>query len=248
MRYRHVWPGVLLFGSLVTLLAALLTWGDHFLSPGPSGGIGRLLVLRPGGPPITPIPGQAQAAPALAAGEQPVAAPATAADPEVRAEGGPAVALSADPPPRWTLELGSFAIAEEAERAEALLNRAGFSTVRFRQESGSRLFTVTVVAASTAEALAAAEHLRHDGVPGAVAAEGPQGPMVRLAEGLPLRLAVKVAERVRSAGYEPRVAVGPGFAGQITLRHGNFGSYREAELVGREVARLGLPNEVVQIR
>jgi hypothetical protein len=234
-----------LFASLITLLAALLTWGDHFLSPGPSGGIRRLLALRPGSPPLPPIPGQAQAA----SGVPPLPpAPVPAADPPESTDPEPLAAAPADPPARWALELGSFAIAEEAERAEAVLNRAGFSTVRFRQESGSRLFTVTVTAESTADALAAAERLKQAGLAGALAAEGPHGPMVRVAEGLPLRQAVKMAERVREAGHDPRVAVGPGRAGQITVRHGNFGSYREAEGVGRELARLGLPNEVVQIR
>ena len=51
MRYRHVWPGVLLLACLVTLLAALLTWGDHFLSPGPTGGIRRLLAVWAGSGP-----------------------------------------------------------------------------------------------------------------------------------------------------------------------------------------------------
>ena len=45
MRYRHVWPGVLLLAALALLLVGLLRWGDHFLSPGPSGGIHRLLQL-----------------------------------------------------------------------------------------------------------------------------------------------------------------------------------------------------------
>jgi hypothetical protein len=235
-----------LLASLVTLLASLLTWGDHFLSPGPSGGIRRLLALRPSPPPIPPIHRQAQAAPAMP--EEPRHDVSPAADPADSIEPVSAPVAPSDPPPRWTLELGSFAIAEDAERAEAVLHRAGFSTVRFRQKSGSRVFTVTVVAASTAEALGAAERLKQEGLAGAVAADGVHGPMVRIAEGLPLRQAVKVAERVRDAGFDPRVTVGAGRAGQITVRHGNFGSYREAEVVGRELARLGLPNEVVQVR
>jgi hypothetical protein len=31
------------------------------------------------------------------------------------------------------------------------------------------------------------------------------------------------------------------------LRHGNFTSREEAEAIGREITRLGVPNEVVQI-
>lgn len=52
MRYRHVWPGILLLVALGLLLVGLVSWGDHFLSPGPTGGIHRLLQLwaasRPG--------------------------------------------------------------------------------------------------------------------------------------------------------------------------------------------------------
>src|SRR6185295_18212547 len=58
VRYRHVWPGILLLAALALLLAGLLRWGDHFLSPGPSGGIHRLLQLwaasRPADESITP--------------------------------------------------------------------------------------------------------------------------------------------------------------------------------------------------
>src|SRR5215468_9890072 len=43
VKYRHVWPGVVLLVSLALLLAGLLIWGDHLLSPGPSGGLSRLL-------------------------------------------------------------------------------------------------------------------------------------------------------------------------------------------------------------
>src|SRR5262245_29975875 len=45
MRYRHAWPGLFLVLALSTLLVTLVMWGDHFLSPGPSGGIRRLLQL-----------------------------------------------------------------------------------------------------------------------------------------------------------------------------------------------------------
>ena len=37
VRYRHVWPGFLLLAALALLLVGLLRWGDHFLSPGPTG-------------------------------------------------------------------------------------------------------------------------------------------------------------------------------------------------------------------
>ena len=168
MRYRHAWPGFLLLGSLALLLGALLAWGDHFLSPGPSGGIRRLLQLG------------AASRPALPSGQ--TAEPERAADPpsDPASPPGPTGSVSSDqtePPgpaqPRYALDLGTFVIIEEAERAEAQLNQAGFSTVRFRNESAQ--------------------------------------------------------------------------PGQVTVRHGNFASREEAAAIGREISRLGVPNEVVEI-
>lgn len=169
MRYRHAWPGFLLLGSLALLLGALLAWGDHFLSPGPTGGIRRLLQLR--------------AASLPAVGSDQTAGPARAVDLPFDAAGPPAPVVSEsagrpEPPgpaqPRYALDLGTFAVVEEAERAEARLNQAGLSTVRFRNEAAQ--------------------------------------------------------------------------PGQLTLRHGNFASREEAEAAGREISRLGVPNEVVEIR
>lgn len=247
MRYRHVWPGALLLVCLVTLLAALLTWGDHFLSPGPTGGIRRLLVLWAGAP--------TEAAAARGPASEPAEGPPVVDEPAPAAEAEEGTALEEAPrparpeaQPRWALELGSFALLEEAERAEAVLNQAGYSTVRFRQETGSRVFAVTVPMPTLEGAQAAAARLRQEGLEDAEAVDGARGAAVRLAVGLPLRSAVKLSERVRAAGYEPRVAASAGRAGQITLRHGTFASRREAETVGQHIARLGLPNEVVQIR
>jgi cell division protein FtsN len=243
-----VWPGAVLLSCLVTLLAALLTWGDHFLSPGPTGGIHRLLVLWAGSAPTEAAPRPPVVEPAAEAPDAPEPAPAAQAEEERPPAPAEIVRpVRPDAPPRWALELGSFALADEAERAETALNQAGYSTVRFRQETGSRVFVVTVPMPTLDEAHAAAERLRHEGLD-AAAAQGQRGAAVRLAGGLPLRSAVKLSERVRAAGYEPRILAAPGRAGQITLRHGSFGSRREAEVVGRQIARLGLPNEVVQIR
>ena len=68
MRYRHVWPGVLLLAALALLLVALLRWGDHFLSPGPSGGIHRLLQLWAASRP----PDESAAAPQIASAPSPM--------------------------------------------------------------------------------------------------------------------------------------------------------------------------------
>ena len=67
MRYRHVWPGFLLLAALALLLVGLLRWGDHFLSPGPSGGIHRLLQLWAASRP----PDESAAAPPGSAGPPP---------------------------------------------------------------------------------------------------------------------------------------------------------------------------------
>ncbi|HKW95639.1 MAG TPA: hypothetical protein VJX92_27375, partial [Methylomirabilota bacterium] len=67
MRYRHVWPGFLLLAALGLLLVGLLRWGDHFLSPGPTGGIHRLLQLWAASRPAD----ESAAAPQVAAAPSP---------------------------------------------------------------------------------------------------------------------------------------------------------------------------------
>ena len=60
--------------------------------------------------------------------------------------------------------------------------------------------------------------------------------------------AVRLAERLRAAGYGARILAEAAQAAQITLRHGNFASRAEAESVRREISRLGVLTEVVQVR
>jgi cell division septation protein DedD len=64
----------------------------------------------------------------------------------------------------------------------------------------------------------------------------------------PLRTAVQLAEKLRGAGYDARVATEQGRSGQVSLRHGNFASRSEADVASREISRLGVPNEVIQVR
>jgi hypothetical protein len=71
---------------------------------------------------------------------------------------------------------------------------------------------------------------------------------IRVSGGAPLRIAVRTAERLRAAGHEPRVVAEVARSSRITLRHGNFTSRREAEAAGRDIARLGVVSEVVEIR
>jgi len=295
VRYRHVWPGVLLLAALALLLVGLLRWGDHFLSPGPSGGIHRLLQLwaasrppdesaaapqiasapspvtdapvSPPGPPVAaavspeppPAPPIASASPPPATppasasppAAAPPAAPAPARD-EPREAAAPAPGAPGPPAPapvRYALALGTFAVPEDAERVEAKLNQAGFSTVRFRQQVPAKLFAVLIASLrDPEEGQTTIERLQKDGYAQGVLMVGRTGVTVRVGVPTPLRTAVQLAEKLRGAGYDARVATEPTRAGQVSLRHGNFASRAEADDASREVARLGVPNEVIQIR
>jgi len=295
VRYRHVWPGVLLLVALALLLVGLLRWGDHFLSPGPTGGIHRLLQLwaasrpaeeaiappaaaapspvtdAPANPPVvalppvaaapgqpdSPGPAAAPSAPAPVASTPVMAPPAPVVKttpPERGAEprdtaASPAPAPATPPPVRYALALGTFPLSEDAERVEAKLNQAGFSTVRFRQQTPAKLFAVQVSSLKDPEeGQATVERLQKDGHPPSVLLVGRTGVTVRVGPPTPLRTAVQLAEKLRAGGYDARVAAEPMSAGQVSLRHGNFASRAEAEETSREVARLGVPNEVIQIR
>ncbi|HET8577973.1 MAG TPA: SPOR domain-containing protein [Methylomirabilota bacterium] len=275
MRYRHAWPGFLLLAALAVLLAGLLTWGEHFLSPGPTGGLSRLLQLWPASrgvreaPPTVPQTASASSAPSASAPapaadradeapaqseSAPAGTPALAkADPAAApapGEASRAATHSAAPASaRYALALGTFPIADDAERIEARLNQAGFSTVRFRQQAPSRLFSVLIPQVRTAEeAQAIVERLRLEGFTQAVVLAVRDELAVRVAQSLPLRTAVRTAEQLRSAGHDANVAAEASHAGQITLRHGNFATRQEAEAASREIARLGVANEVVQLR
>jgi cell division protein FtsN len=220
---------------------SLVVWGDHFLTPGPAGGIRRLLEIWPasgsrssaadatatlaepgdGASPASDLPDEPPPQEAPRAQDAPPAGAATPPDRPVR----PAVSSV-----RYALDLGTFAIDEDAERAEAQLNQAGFSTVRFRPQAPARLYTVSVLPAGEVGP-----------------AETPAG-SIRVAQDLPLRSAVKLAERLRAAGYGVRILAEAAKAARITLRHGNFASLDEAESVRRELSRLGVPTDVVQVR
>jgi cell division septation protein DedD len=153
------------------------------------------------------------------------------------------------PPVRYALALGTFPLSEDAERVEAKLNQAGFSTVRFRQQTLAKLFAVQVSSLKDPEeGQAIVERLQREGHPPSVLLVGRTGVTVRVGPPAPLRTAVQLAEKLRAAGYDARVATEPTRAGQVSLRHGNFASRAEAEAASREVARLGVPNEVIQVR
>jgi cell division septation protein DedD len=285
VRYRHVWPGLLLLAALALLLVGLLRWGDHFLSPGPSGGIHRLLQLwaasrppdesaaapqiasapspvtdAPVSPPSPPVPVSPEPPappPVASAAPPPATPPASASPPATAPPAAPAptreepreTAASAPAPLRYALALGTFAVPEDAERVEAKLNQAGFSTVRFRQQVPAKLFAVLVASLKDPEeGQTTIERLQKDGYAQSVLLVGRTGVTVRVGTPTPLRTAVQLAEKLRGAGYDARVSTEPTRAGQVSLRHGNFASRAEADEASREVARLGVPNEVIQIR
>jgi cell division septation protein DedD len=150
---------------------------------------------------------------------------------------------------RYALALGTFAVPEDAERVEAKLNQAGFSTVRFRQQVPAKLFAVLVASLKDPEeGQTTIERLQKDGYAQSVLLVGRTGVTVRVGTPTPLRTAVQLAEKLRGAGYDARVSTEPTRAGQVSLRHGNFASRADADEASREVARLGVPNEVIQIR
>ncbi len=294
MRYRHVWPGFLLLAALALLFVGLLRWGDHFLSPGPTGGIHRLLQLwaasrpaeeaiappaaaapspamdAPANPPVDmapplivpvtpepsgaaapPAPGPSAPAPVASTPVTPVPAPVVKTPPpEQRADEPREATAPATPPPvRYALALGTFPLSEDAERVEAKLNQAGFSTVRFRLQTPAKLFAVQVSSLKDPEeGQAIVERLQKEGHPPSVLLVGRTGVTVRVGPPSPLRTAVQLAEKLRAGGYDARVATEPTRAGQVSLRHGNFASRAEAEAASSEVARLGVPNEVIQVR
>jgi cell division septation protein DedD len=288
VRYRHVWPGFLLLAALALLLVGLLRWGDHFLSPGPTGGIHRLLQLwaasRPAEEAIAPTASAAAPSPVTdASAGGPVAAappvivpvapeastptppppsgpvpppvtlaraPIVKASPPPAEEPREAAPAPATPPPvRYALALGTFPLSEDAERVEAKLNQAGFSTVRFRLQTPAKLFAVQVLSLKDPEeGQATVERLQEEGHPSAVLLVGRTGVTVRVGPPMPLRSAVQLAEKLRAGGHDARVSSEASHAGQVSLRHGNFASRPEAEAASREVARLGVPNEVIQVR
>jgi cell division protein FtsN len=183
--------------------------------------------------------------------------PATPTPPTERVEEPREAAPAATPPPsapapaptRYALALGTFAVSEDAEQVEAKLNQAGFSTVRFRQQAPAKLFAVQVSSLKDPEeGQATVERLQKDGYPPSVLLVGRTGVSVRVGPPTPLRTAVQLAEKLRAAGFDARVATEPTRAGQVSLRHGNFASRAEADAASREIARLGVPNEVIQIR
>jgi len=203
------------------------------------------------GPAAQPAPAPSGPAPVVSTPVTPVPAPVVNTPaPERAEEPREAAAAPTTPPPvRYALALGTFPLSEDAERVEAKLNQAGFSTVRFRLQTPAKLFAVQVSSLKDPEeGQATVERLQKEGHPPSVLLVGRTGVTVRVGPPTPLRTAVQLAEKLRATGYDARVATEPTRAGQVSLRHGNFASRAEADTASREVTRLGVPNEVIQVR
>jgi uncharacterized protein involved in exopolysaccharide biosynthesis/Mrp family chromosome partitioning ATPase len=154
------------------------------------------------------------------------------------------------PSVRFTVEFGPFFVLADAERVERRLAGEGYPTVRLRQQTGAAVYAVLVDPLSGArDAQAVGAALRAQGFSEPVALGAGEPPTVRVGEPLPLRGAVQLAERLKSAGHRVRVAARSGDAITFVIRHGNFPSRGEAEAKSQELlARVGLPNQTVQVK
>src|SRR4030095_6084033 len=139
------------------------------------------------------------------------------------ASGCPAPPRAAAPPPppmRYALALGTFAVADDAERVESKLNQAGFSTVRFRQQAPAKLFSVQIGSLRDAdEGQATVERLQREGYGPAALLIGRNGATLRVGDGTPLRTGGPLGEKLRAAGHDARVVTEATRAGQVSLRH-----------------------------
>jgi hypothetical protein len=206
---------------------------------------------------VTPAPAAPAAPPASAPAARAAvpAAPPPAAKPAAPAAPAPVAA----PPPaaaatpsetRFGIEVGPFHSVAEAEDVERKLNQAGYRTVRLRQQNGTSTYAVLIEkipTAKDAETLTAT--LKEQGFADATVTGGNGAPLaVRAGEPLPLRGAVRLAERLRGLGHAVRVASQPGEASSFVVRHGSYPTREEAGEKGEELKRLGLATQIVRVR
>ncbi|MBI4629224.1 MAG: polysaccharide biosynthesis tyrosine autokinase [Candidatus Rokubacteria bacterium] len=264
--YRNLWLGLLVLVLALAALAGVTAWQMGWfkgeLRPR------DLLRLRFEGPaaPTPPRPAPPPSVPVKPAAPAPrVGAPAPAAAPAARppvtrdpfvppaaAPAPPAAAAApapAAPATRFAVEFGPFVTAGEAERVERQLNQAGYPTARVRQQTGVAVYAVLIERIPTArEAQTLVAALREQGFAEPVVL-GESAPLaVRVGPPLPLRGAVQVAERLRAGGHPVRVAAQPGEGAPFAVRHGNFATADEAAATARELARLGVPSQIVRAR
>ncbi|MBI3030231.1 MAG: SPOR domain-containing protein [Candidatus Rokubacteria bacterium] len=241
--------GVALLVLLVLLLAALLAWRLGLFAPTGMGPVRELFrstlserAAQQKGPPARPSPAPSRPVDAPPAGRTPAAPPA----PQAAASAKTSVPADV----RYALEFGPFATAEEAERVERQLNAAGYPTVRFRQQGGGNLYGVFLERVpGRREAEAIQERLKAEGYAQTALAGSGDNLSIRVGELTPLRAAVQIAEKLRAAGYQVRVAVQPGEALNLAIRHGNFASEEEAGARSRDLSQKGLSgHRVVRVK
>jgi uncharacterized protein involved in exopolysaccharide biosynthesis/Mrp family chromosome partitioning ATPase len=197
---------------------------------------------------VPPAPAE-PATPALP--PAPVALPAVATPPAVRSLApAPPARVDAAPSGRahFALVYGPLTSAE-AEQLERTLIRAGHDSLRHRPDPGPTVYAVLVERIPTEhDARTLIGALREQGLGEArIASADPL--VVRVGEPRPLRSAVELAERVRKAGHQVRVAAQRQDRSAYTIRHGRFATRDEAEARSRELARLRLPAaQVVEVR
>jgi succinoglycan biosynthesis transport protein ExoP len=150
---------------------------------------------------------------------------------------------------RFAVMFGPFASAIEAEKLERTLIKAGHETLRTREGSGPTVYAVLIERVPTPhDARTIINVLREQAIgEGAIVSTDPV--VVRVGDLHPLRGAVALAERVRKAGYQVRVAAQPNDKVAFVIRHGSFATREEAEARSRELARLSVPAaQVVPVR
>jgi polysaccharide biosynthesis transport protein len=274
--YRNLWLGVVVMLGSLGVLAGVLLWRFGSLDPANPRTLLRQRLNPPATPlpspparpaplppparpapsstpPATPRPGGLSGSSAALPPSAPAPAPTVAPPP---LDAVPAASALATPAPpmepsanRFAIEFGPFPSAQEAERLERALSQAGLQTVRFRQAWGAAQYAVLIERVASAQAAKTiGDALREQGI-GDVSVARTEPLTLRVGAPLPLRGAVELAERVRAAGYQVRVASQPGDAAAFVIRHGNFASRDEAEAKRSELGQLDLPaHQVVQVR
>ena len=277
-RRRHFWLGLAVLGALGALFVGVAGWQMGAFRPGasPLGQLRQRLGIGPtAAPPVRPPapvtpttpptpaappakPGPSATTPASPSGAAPrpptpvglTTEPTPTVVPPVVAH--PPVPLTSPPaavgPARFAVEFGPFVTTDDTERVERQLAEAGVPTARFRQQTGAGVYAVLIERIPPGRsAHALAQTLRGQGFSEAsVVREDP--PAVRLGGAQPLRGAVEFAERARALGHTVRVAAEPGEAIAYTIRHGSFPSRRDAEAKADELGRLGLSQQVIEVR
>jgi SPOR domain len=246
-------PLALLVVALVGVLGALAGWrlGWFGEAPRPKEVLRQRLEARPLLPPLTlvpqtPVPEAPEAIQPGAAGATMVIEPPVFSAPPMPVKPVPAMSTSGA---RFAIEFGPFITAPEAERVERQLNEAGYPTVRFRQQTGAALYAVLIEKIPNARhAQTLVTSLREQGFGGAFVIGEREPLSVQVGLPLPLRGAVRLAERLRASGHAVRIGVQPGEAVTFAIRHGNYATQREAETKGQELMRLGLGNQVVRVK